>query len=488
MAEDSAEWSALGEQFGPGHQARIVEETVKRLDRRLLEAAYRGVGSKSYRPELMLKMVLFEYLQGRLSPAQWARDAREHHALQWLGRGIQPSRSVCYRFRDRMADVIESVHEHQIVQAQTEGLVDAETGAQDGTTFRACASRHRVVNRATLHKRQELLQSAIAADAASQPVEQTPGWMAQTTSGRLEQAQRLARAHEVLEQRIAENAKKPKDKRLAENRVQVSLSDPVAPLGRDKEKVFCPLYTAQFLVAPVSLLVIAWGVFAKATDAGTLSPMIDRAQQIVKGKLKKVLADAAYATLLDLTACLARGIQLIAPVQENSFTEQKRAAAATRQISRDEFTWVVAAKTYLCPQGHTLDYLGKERQRRSGDQFVIQHRYHCSSQHCQHCELAPRCVKDANKGRTIKRLEGQEILDAHRAMMSREDVKAEYKQRGQVIERAFADAKRHRHFRELHGRGLARATAEVGLLVLAQNTLTLHRLRQNAANFGNNTS
>jgi hypothetical protein len=97
-------------------------------------------------------------------------------------------------------------------------------------------------------------------------------------------------------------------------------------------------------------------------------------------------------------------------------------------------------------------------------------------------------VKDANKGRTIKRLEGQEILDAHRAMMSRGDVKAEYKQRGQVIERAFADAKRHRHFRELHGRGLARATAEVGLLVLAQNTLTLHRLRQNAANFGNNTS
>jgi hypothetical protein len=202
--------------------------------------------------------------------------------------------------------VIESVHEHQIVQAQTEGLVDAETGAQDGTTFRACASRHRVVNRATLHKRQEILQSAIAADAAGQPGEQTPGWMAQTTSGRLEQAQRLERAHEVLEQRIAENAKKPKDKRLEENRVQVSLSDPVAPLGRDKEKVFCPLYTAQFLVAPISLLVIAWGVFAKATDAGTLSPMIDRAQKIVKGKLKKVLADAAYATLLDLTACGSR--------------------------------------------------------------------------------------------------------------------------------------------------------------------------------------
>ncbi|MCU0961448.1 MAG: hypothetical protein MUF48_15235, partial [Pirellulaceae bacterium] len=49
------------------------------------------------------------------------------------------------------------------------------------------------------------------------------------------------------------------------------------------------------------------------------------------------------------------------------------------------------------------------------------------------------------------------------------------------IAHAFADAKQHRNFRRLHGRTLRRAVAEVGLLVLAQNTLTLHRLRQNAA-------
>jgi hypothetical protein len=387
-----------------------------------------------------------------------------------------------------MADVIESIHAAQIGQAYADGLVDLTTGVQDGTTFRACASRHRVVNRARLHKRREILQCALTADAAGQPVERLPGWMARTPSGRLEQAERLERAHEVLEQRIAENAKKPRDKRLQEAHIQVSLSDPVAPLGRDKEKVFGPLYTAQFLVAPVSLLVICWGVFAKATDTGTLPHMLDRMQQIAKDKLKKVLADAAYATLLDLTACLARGIQLIAPVQENSFTEQKRAVAATRQISRDEFTWMSQERTYLCPQGHRLDYRGKERRWRSGDQYVIQHGYHCSPQHCQNCTEASRCVKDPRKGRTIKRLEGQEILDAQRALMSRADVKAEYAQRGQVIERAFADAKRHRRFRELHGRGLCRATAEVGLLVLAQNILTLHRLRQNAANPCNNTS
>jgi transposase len=478
----------LDKQLAAGHHARIVEEAVNRLDRQLLEAAYRGVGSTPPRPELMLKIVLFEYLEGRLSPAQWTRDTGEHHALQWLGRGIRPSRSAWYRFRDRMAKVIETVFAEQIVQAQAEGLVDATTGVQDGTTFRACASRHRVVNRTTLHKRQEALQSAIAADAVGQPVEPTPAWMARTVSGRLEQAERWQQAEEVLEQRIAENAKKPKDKRLDVDRMQVSLSDPEAPLGRDKEKVFCPLYTVQFLVAPLSLLIIAWGVFAKATDAGTLPTMIDRAQQIVNHQLKKVLADAAYATLLDLKACLLRGILLLAPVQENSFTEQKRAAGKTRPNNRGEFTWVSDQQTYICPQGHVLVYQGQERRWRSGDQHVIQKRYQCSPQHCQNCHEASQCVKDPNKGRTMKRMDGQEILDSQREMMRRPESKAEYKQRGQVIERAFADAKRHRHFRELHGRGLARATAEVGLLVLTQNTLALHRLRQNAAKSGNDTS
>ena len=482
MAEDSAEWLELSERFDAQHPARIVEEEVNRLDRTLLEDAYRGVGSKAHRPDLMLKMVLFEYLEGRSSPAQWSRDAPDHQALRWLGRGIQPSRTAWYEFRDRMGKVIESVHENQMAKAMGEGLVVPERGVQDGSTFRACASRHRLVNRKTLLKREETLQAAIEADGAGQPPEEAPSWMARTPPGRLKQAERFHRGREIVEKRIEENARKPKDKRLKEERVQVSLSEPEAPLGRDKEKVFCPLYTGQFIVEPLSLLVICWQVFAQATDTGTLATMIDRTQQMVKGKLKKIIADSAYATLLDLVACLARGIDLVAPVQENSFTSQKRVKGGKSQISRDQFAWLEGERTYICPQGHRLDYRGKERKRRRDDQHVIEHRYHCSPQYCQGCPLAAQCVRNASKGRTVKRLEGQELLDAQREKMKQAEAKAEYRQRGPVIERAFADAKGHRNLRRLHGHGLARAKAEVGLAVLAQNTLTLHRLREAVIN------
>lgn len=48
------------------------------------------------------------------------------------------------------------------------------------------------------------------------------------------------------------------------------------------------------------------------------------------------------------------------------------------------------------------------------------------------------------------------------------------------IERRYGDSKKHRGGRELHERGLSRATAETGLMVAAQNLLTLYMLVKRA--------
>src|SRR5271157_2029435 len=90
-----------------------------------------------------------------------------------------------------------------------------------------------------------------------------------------------------------------------------------------------------------------------------------------------------------------------------------------------------------------------------------------------------RCVRDPEKGRTVKRLEGEEIIEAHKEWMKTAEAKAANRLRGSVIERCFGDAKKHRDLRSLHGRGLNRAKAEIGLVVLVQTALTLARLRKN---------
>ncbi len=436
----------------------------------------------------MLKMVLYETFQGRLSPSQWARDLPENDALRWLGQGIRPSRSAWYSFRDRLSGPVFDLHAEAVRQAIKEGLATAEAAVLDGTSARSAASRHQLVNQDKLAKRSGELEAAVAREAAGQPSESPPYWMAATPAGRLDQLRRYRQAGKVLAERLDRNQERPKDKRLAADKVKVSVTDPEAPLGRDKEKVFGPMYTAEFVVDTASLLILAFDVFPQVTDAGTLPLMLDRTEEVTGFMPGQISTDALYFSLRDLQGCQKREVILVAPVGENDFTEAKRAESGPPRIAKDRFEWLPEEQTYRCPQGHRLDYQGRERRKRRDDDEVVQHRYRCPPEHCRGCPLRDRCVRDPEKGRTVKRMEGEEGIEAHKRWMKTDQAKEANRLRGSVIERCFGDAKRHRNLRCLHGRGLKRAKAEIGLIVLVQTAMTLARLRKNAANPAENAA
>ena len=423
-------------------------------------------------------MVLYQYLKGRQSPAVWYEEARLNEAMQWLGRGYQPARRTWYDFRDRIGGAVEQLHEQLIQHAIEQSHVDAATGVQDGTFVAACASRHRMLRRESLHKRQQLLAAVI--DGSWDEGEELPKWVPATDSGRLDLARRMQVASEVLAARIAKNEAKNRDKRKDSAKIQVSLTDPIAPLGRDKLKVYRPLYTVQIVVEPRSYLILSYDCAAATCDAGTLAPMIDKTQRIVGGRLKTMLADGAYCSILDLRDAEARNVDLLAPVSANSSTNKRKSASGEPQIPRDEFTYDAAANSYTCPAGHALPYKEREHNHRLGGRTLDQYRYQCSAVHCQACPLASRCLA-GGKARTIRRMEGEELLEAQRIKMERDDVKARYALRGQTVERSFGDAKGNRRLERFHGRGLTRARTETGLLVLAQNLQRLDRLQRTSA-------
>jgi hypothetical protein len=314
-----------------------------------------------------------------------------------------------------------------------------------------------------------------------------PKWVPSTDSGRVDLARRMEVAAEVLKERIAHNAGKETSKRKDPQKIQVSLTDPMAPLGRDKLKVYRPLYTVQFVVEPRTHLVLSYDCQAATCDAGTLAPMIDKTQRIVGGGLQTMLADGSYCTILDLRDAHQRHINLLAPVPANGSTHKRKTSSGEAQLPRDEFRYDATSDTYTCPAGHTMRCNERERQQRFGGRTLDRYRYQASLADCQTCPLARRCLA-GGKARTIRRMEGEELLEAQRDKMARDDVKAQYAIRGQTVERSFGDAKGNRRLDRYHGRGLSRARTETGLLVLAQNLQILERLQRNATNPGKNTT
>ena len=336
-----------------------------------------------------------------------------------------------------------------------------------------------MVNQETLQKRQQILSAVIG--GAFAPAGETPKWVPPTSSGRQDLAGRMVIAADVLADRIAKNAVKPSGKRKDPSKIQVSLTDPIAPLGRDKLKTYRPLYTIQYLIDPISHLIVSYCCEPSANDAGTLAPMIDKTQAIIGGLLKTVLADGGYCSILDLQDAQNRNIELIAPVSSSGSSRQSKSRSGEDQIPREAFTFDAPSNHYTCPEGKVLKYQGREKKSRLGDRHLYQSRYQCASSCCEHCPLASRCLS-GNSARSIRRLEGEELLEAQRAKMELEDVKAKYRLRGQTVERGFGDAKGNRRVDRFHGRGLVRARCETGLLTLAQNLLRLDNLQQNAIN------
>jgi hypothetical protein len=467
----SAGWEAWDQQLAADDPARLVMAALPRLDLGPLRESYAGRGSLPYCPELMLVMVLIEKQRGRASPSQWHGDQRDSVALLWAGQGIQPSRSVWYAFRDRIAPFLEDWNATVLRYAVESGYTDASEGATDGTLIAAAASRHRLVNQQQITSRLEELDTACQQDLRQDPVAKK-SWMANTPSGRLQQVKRYQRAQGALQLRLAANARKRPSDRLPEKRVVISVSDPEAALGPDKFKVFRPLYDTLLLVDRQSPLILGYDVFAHSQDTALLVPILERTRQLTGRMPHRVAADAGFITGMNLAQCSALSVELIGPWKENDFSAARREPATL--FTKDEFVWQPDDRSYQCPAGERLARIGSETRQRAGDQVEHYDRFATKKGICSACSLRAKCTTGQH-GRQLRRSEHEELILAHRNKMATDQAKAISKTRGQIVERAFADLKEHRQLRSHTGRKLTRAKTDVALAVLIHNLLTVHK-------------
>jgi transposase len=479
--ESSSQWQALDEELPADHPARRVVEQMHALDLSALEASYLGTGSPPYRPDLMLRIALIEIQSGRHSPSQWFRDNRENKALQWAGLGIRPSRTCWHQFYDRAAPFLLAWNRQVLEAAQQEGQTTATRAAQDGSLVGANASRHRLLNSERLQKRLGQLQQQIVNDQAAAPpstpeataeptptAQPIPGWMATTPNGRQAQQQRYEKAQEHLHERLDANARRNPAKRQDPKKVVISVGDPEAVPGRDKEKVYRPLYNVQLVCDLDSPFFLGYEVFAQSSDSGTLEPMLERTADLTGRKPETLLADAGYVTGADLALCAAAGVALYGPWLENDYTKKDE-----KHLGKDQFVWLSEENAYRCPQGHRLTPIGKERRFHVDGRSEMQYRYRCAPVNCRTCPLREACTSNPERGRSLRRSEYEDLITEHKTRMQTPEAKQLYKLRKQTVELGFADLKEHRKIRRFWGRGMARAQAQVGFAVLSHNLFAL---------------
>jgi hypothetical protein len=480
---ESEEWQALDRQLPHDHLARRVAQAVAMLDLKPLVDSYFGVGKQFLRPDLLLKLMIYEMQNKQPSPAQWARNARENDPVRWLLFGMKPSRACLYAFRDRIATFLPEWNATIAHLAVTENLTPATRVALDSSSVAAHASRRQLLNEERLQKRRETIDAALDQLQGGETVTAGPGWLAETEDGLREQKRRYERAADVLRQRQTTNAQRRSDKRKPTEKVLVSPTDPEAALARDKLNVFRPLYNVQLLRDLDSPLILGYDVLAQNNDNGVIEPIVEQMTDSVGHKPDTMLVDSGYVSLQHLQFCAQAGITLYGPCQENDYSKRNGKKTQRNQhteLPKSAFRWLEDEQTYQCPEGHRLKFTGTQLQQRAEHRITLS-LYTCPAEHCLSCPRQQACTRTPQKGRTVSRMENEELLDALRARMQTDGAKQLYKLRSQTVELNYADLKEHRGLRRFHCRGLRRVTAEVGALVLAHNLLFVEAQRRSAA-------
>ncbi len=464
----------IAQHLDPEHHACLINAGVDRLDLSVLFASYGNSGSKPHRPDLMLKAILYQMRLGHHQPTEWLRAAQENDPMRWLLNGDIPARTCWYEFRQRIGPLLDDFHQQILHQAQDDGLTPATRCALDGTTVAANASRHKMINASKLQERCAQLAQAIAADTQGQAATVILNWMAKTPTGRRRQQRRFVQAQMRMEGLQNENQNRRSSKRKQAEKIVVSTSDPDSMPGRDKEKVYRPLYNVQLADDLDSPFVLGYEVFAKQNDNGTLEPMVKHMHHQLGHPVIVALADSAYASGADLAVAEACGVVLYAPVPgDDTQKKGKKKSKAAEQLPKKAFVWQAREEVYICPQGHRLEYEKTTSQKRVESERVVLDLYRCAGEHCKACPLQKSCTPNPEAGRSISRAEHENLVEALRKRMETPQGKELYRLRSQSVELVNADMKEHRKLRRFSGRGLKKVRCQIGLLVLAHNLATL---------------
>jgi transposase len=80
------------------HPVRVVNEVIERIDISSLESSYKGGGTSSYHPRMLLKVVVYGYLRNIYSSRKLEQAVNENVHFMWLAAGARPDHNTIADF------------------------------------------------------------------------------------------------------------------------------------------------------------------------------------------------------------------------------------------------------------------------------------------------------------------------------------------------------------------------------------------------------
>src|SRR6202163_1208944 len=105
------------------HLARFVVEVIDGLDLSELVKAYRGSGSASYHPAMLLGLLVYGYASGTFSSRAIERATHDSVAFRFIAGNEHPDHDTIAAFRKRFLEQIKDLFVEVLKLARTRGML-----------------------------------------------------------------------------------------------------------------------------------------------------------------------------------------------------------------------------------------------------------------------------------------------------------------------------------------------------------------------------
>ncbi len=356
---------------------RLVNQIVDKLDISAIEKTYKGGGTSSYHPRMMLKVLFYAYMNNIYSCRKIEKHLLENIHYMWLSGKQTPDFRTINNFRSlHLKDTINQLFTQVVLMLVEMGYISLQTVYIDGTKMESRAGRYTFVWRKTVEKNKakleakireilKMINEGIAQDDLPNDEPPTP-IDSDELKKRIDQINR-----ENLSKQEQKAVKTLEEKHLPklqeyENHLQVlgnrksySKTDQSATFMRMKDDhmqngQLKPAYNLQ--IGTKNQFITHFDFFPNPTDTLTMVPFFEGWEESYSAYPQKVIADAGYGS--EENYGFMENNEMEAFVKYNYFHAEQKKKFRENAFTSQNLYYNATDDYFVCPMGQHLENKG----------------------------------------------------------------------------------------------------------------------------------
>ncbi len=491
----------LGELIPEAHICRLVRDAIDGMELEPILNTYEGGGSSTYHPRMMLKALVYGFVDKRYSSRDIEKAIKENICFMWLCGMQQPDHNTLNRFRNsQLKQTVKDVFAQILAMLVEQGYVRLEEYYVDGTKIESVAGRYTFVWAKNVERDKGALLDKIAriieqleatneqAEAEAVEREAKATRPAVTDSEALKET--IVELNKKLKAQLGENKKMARQldkltteqlpklmdyeeqERLLDGRSSYSKTDPDATFMRTKDdhlgnSQLKPCY--NIMAGTEGQFILNYTVHQTPSDMAAFTEHMDDALDMLEKAQapipKRACGDAGFGSEENYEYLEEKSIE--AYLKYPGYYQEQTQKRKDDAFHSSNLYYNEEQDYFVCPMGQhmTLQRIGEEK---TGTGYEHQVHYY-QARRCEGCPLRGMC-HTAKSDRVLKinhraaayRQVAKQRLDSLQGIRMRS-------QRGVDTEPVFGHIKQCRHFRRFLLTGIEGVATEVGLLAIAHN-------------------